>query len=401
MAEGKGTHTAEHENESDRRSPWWERLWARTEVGDKTLWDLLQLLIVPLALAVIGFWFTAQQDARQQQIETQRAEAERELAVQRAQDEALQAYLDQMGSLLLERDLRASEADSEVRSLARARTLTVLSRLDPSRKTALMQFLVEAELVQRVEGREPIISLRGADLRNAKLHLAYLVDANLFDAKLSDANLKYARGITQEKLKKQANAVEGASLPTGLFVPEFKPTFQCEIGKGWLPEPPETPDFERMRSTGLLGLLLFTNPVSVFDPSNLGDPKKLPAPESVTEWVSWFQRHPNLDTSKPVPVRVGGASGMRIEVTASSTTENYPRDLCGGLRCVPLFRGSTDESMILSSEGRKDRFAIVDVGGETVLIDVAAPADYFDAVLPKPQEVLDSVEWIGEKSGSS
>jgi hypothetical protein len=159
---------------------------------------LLQLLIVPLALAVIGFWFTAQQDARQQQIETQRAEAERELAVQRAQDEALQAYLDQMGSLLLERDLRASEADSEVRSLARARTLTVLSRLDPSRKTALMQFLVEAELVQRVEGREPIISLRGADLRNAKLHLAYLVDANLFDAKLSDANLKYARGITQE-----------------------------------------------------------------------------------------------------------------------------------------------------------------------------------------------------------
>ena len=67
-----------------------------------TVRDWLQLLIVPFALGVIGFVFTMQQDARQQQIEdrraqqaqkieNQRAEAERELAEQRAQDEALQA----------------------------------------------------------------------------------------------------------------------------------------------------------------------------------------------------------------------------------------------------------------------------------------------------------------------
>jgi hypothetical protein len=38
---------------------------------------------------------------------------------------------------------------------------------------------------------------------------------------------------------------------------------------------------------------------------------------------------------------------------------------------------------------------IVDVGGETVVTDVVAPADKFDAFLPKAQEVLDSVEWKG------
>src|SRR5215211_6372570 len=141
--------------------------WPRwTGFRGKTIWDFLQLLIVPLMLAAIGFWFTAQQDARQQQIEdqraqqapkieNQRAEAERELAVQRAQDEALQSYLNQMSGLLLERDLRASEKGSEVRTLARARTLTVLRRLAPSHKTALMQFLVEADLVQRVDGETP------------------------------------------------------------------------------------------------------------------------------------------------------------------------------------------------------------------------------------------------------
>jgi hypothetical protein len=154
-----------------------------TGFGDKTFWDWLQLLsalAIPVVLAAAGLWFTAQQDARQQKIEdqraeeaqkveNQRAEAERDLAEQRAQDEALQAYLDQMGGLLLERDLRTSEKGSEVRTLARARTLTVLGRLDPNRKTALMQFLVEAELVQRVDGRVPIISLRGADLTRLTL----------------------------------------------------------------------------------------------------------------------------------------------------------------------------------------------------------------------------------------
>jgi flagellar basal body-associated protein FliL len=118
----------------------------------KTVWDWMALLIVPLALVVIGLLFTMLQDARQQEIEgeraqqaqkieNQRAKAERELAEQRAQDEALQAYLDQMSTLMLEKDLRESAKDSEVRTLARARTLTVLSRLDSTRKKRLLQFL--------------------------------------------------------------------------------------------------------------------------------------------------------------------------------------------------------------------------------------------------------------------
>ena len=97
----------------------------------------MQLLVVPAVLATIGILFTWQQNARQADIEDQRS-----------QDAALQAYLDQMNTLLLEHDLRNSKVDSEVRTLARARTLTVLGRLDPSRKEEVMQFLWEAELVQ-------------------------------------------------------------------------------------------------------------------------------------------------------------------------------------------------------------------------------------------------------------
>jgi hypothetical protein len=196
--------------------------WTLREVGGKTLWNWLNLLIVPAALAVIGFLFTMQQDARQQQIEdrraqeaqkieNQRAEAEREPAEQRAQDEALQAYLDQMSGLLLERNLRTSEVDSEVRTLARVRTLTVVERLGSSRKTAVMQFLVEAELVQRVGGRGPIITLIGADLRNADLQVA-----NLSGANLSNADLRSAEGVTKEQLEEeQTMTLEGATMPDG------------------------------------------------------------------------------------------------------------------------------------------------------------------------------------------
>jgi hypothetical protein len=159
----------------------------------KTLWDWLGLLIVPGVLALGALWFERAQDNRQRVIEDRRAQAAQQVEEQRAQDEALQAYLDQMSSLLLEKDLRVSEEESEVRTLAQARTLTVLERLEPSRKTAVMQFLIEAELVQSVEGgRGPIITLAGVNLSGADLSGADLSDAALVDAALVDASLLQA-----------------------------------------------------------------------------------------------------------------------------------------------------------------------------------------------------------------
>jgi uncharacterized protein YjbI with pentapeptide repeats len=154
-----------------------------------TVRDWLQLLIVPFALVVIGFLFTMQQDARQQKIENQRAEAERKLAEQRAQDEALQAYLDQMSGLLIKEDLRASEKESEVRTLARARTLTVVGRLDEDRKGSVVQFLYEAGLLTK---GQVDVDLTGADLREANLSGADLSGADLSNANLSGADLSNA-----------------------------------------------------------------------------------------------------------------------------------------------------------------------------------------------------------------
>jgi uncharacterized protein YjbI with pentapeptide repeats len=199
------------------------RLWDRTGFRNKTVWDLLQLLIVPIMLAAIGYWFTTQQDLRQQAIENRRAANERELQQQAAQEDALQAYLDQMSTLLLEKDLRTPKESSEARTLARARTLTVLDRLSPERRARVLRFLMEASLVQGETDARPVISLQGAnlssvdlvvevspilidltraDLRDAKLRFVFmrgadltgsnLSGADMYEASLEDANLEGA-----------------------------------------------------------------------------------------------------------------------------------------------------------------------------------------------------------------
>jgi uncharacterized protein YjbI with pentapeptide repeats len=245
--------------------------WTLREFGGKTVWDWLQLLIVPVMLLLVPVGFTLVQDARQQQI-----------AEQRAQDEALQAYLDQMSTLLLEKDLRNAKEGSEVLILARARTVTVMQGLDAEGNRNVVRFLAEAGLtgvgqsslslleetdlsgvdlsganLTDADLRDALLleaellfallrdanlsgadlygaNLTDADLTNADLSGAYLSGANLSGAYLSgadlsgaylsEANLRYttldeadlrgAEGVTQEQLA-QASSLEGATMPNG------------------------------------------------------------------------------------------------------------------------------------------------------------------------------------------
>jgi hypothetical protein len=198
-----------------------------TGFGDKTFWDWLQLLsalAIPVVLAAAGLWFTAQQEARQQEIEgqrakqaqkieDQRADAERELAEQRAQDEALQAYLNQMSQLMLDRKLLEAEQGGPVYTLAQARTSTVILRLDAEHNESVTGFLIDSGLAERSKASARL--LRGIALPHAKLSGATLNIADLSDANLWRANLSNAKGITNEQLDAQAESLEGATMPNG------------------------------------------------------------------------------------------------------------------------------------------------------------------------------------------
>src|SRR5215213_8284559 len=66
----------------------------------KTLWDWLDLLIVPIVLAIGGYLFTRSESQRTQEAADQQRTLDRELADERRQDDMLQAYLDGMSELL-------------------------------------------------------------------------------------------------------------------------------------------------------------------------------------------------------------------------------------------------------------------------------------------------------------
>jgi uncharacterized protein YjbI with pentapeptide repeats len=155
----------------------------------KTLWDWLQLFVVPAVLAVGALLFNKST-----------RESEQKIAGNRQNEASLTGYLDKMTELLLEKNLRTSNEEDEVRSVARARTLTVLYSLDVNRKRQIVEFLIETGLIL---SDDSIINLKSANLKNIMLDgINFLIDegigvdfsgAFLSDASLMHAKLRWAR----------------------------------------------------------------------------------------------------------------------------------------------------------------------------------------------------------------
>ncbi len=181
----------------------------------RSLWDWLELLIVPLALVLLGYFL---QQREQQRAERDRKE-EQDRREEEAKEEVLQAYFDRLSSLLVEQNLLAiaaklyppkdkfnqvqqaptnkvnptnavSPAEKEKfdagLDVIRAHTLSILRRFkdDPERKASVIRFLAEAEVLSKAR-----LNLSGAILSDAILFSADLSGAILGDADLSNADL--------------------------------------------------------------------------------------------------------------------------------------------------------------------------------------------------------------------
>ena len=172
----------------------------------KTLWNWLELLIVPLALAGIGLSVNAR-DNRQQR---QRADADQALAATLAARTRSTPISHRCPSCCAETGSSGRPPGSEVAVLARTLTLTALRRLDGARKGEVVRFLAEARLVR---SPRPIIDLRDADLThvalrdarldnvsaaNADIRAADFSGAQLEDASFAGADLRRARFVASD-----------------------------------------------------------------------------------------------------------------------------------------------------------------------------------------------------------
>lgn len=157
-------------------------------VRGKTLWDWLQLFIIPIFLSIGVFLLNRSERDGERQRSEERTKLEREIATDRQQEAALQSYLDRMADLLLKEKLRTTKK-KEARDVANIRTLTILRGLDERRKRIVLIFLYEAELISK---RAPIVNLGGTNFSDVNLEYFKLTDANLKLADMRNTNLKKA-----------------------------------------------------------------------------------------------------------------------------------------------------------------------------------------------------------------
>jgi type II secretory pathway pseudopilin PulG len=151
--EVKVTETFEYQNGNEVKTQ-----IARERQTSRTFWDWMTVLTISAVIGLIGFLYTISQQQQQRDIQDQQAK-----------DAALQAYLDQMSALLLDKDrpLGESKQDDAVQTLARMRTVTALRMLDAEQNESVTTFLKESDLVNfrlPSDKTETVLRLDHADL---------------------------------------------------------------------------------------------------------------------------------------------------------------------------------------------------------------------------------------------
>ncbi|KAA3663369.1 MAG: pentapeptide repeat-containing protein [Chloroflexi bacterium] len=193
----------------------------------KTLWDWMELLIIPAVLAVGVWWLNKNEKQTEREIATKREENERKIALDRQRQNALESYFDRMTDLLLEKGLRNSKEGEEVQIIARTLTLTVLRQLDANRCGQLLRFLYEADLISS----DRKIDLSTADFSSVELSWVDLSRVDLSGVKMTGANLRHSdlsnANLSEADLSKAilTDATLTDTLLTGTVLEEADLTF--------------------------------------------------------------------------------------------------------------------------------------------------------------------------------
>jgi len=149
-----------------------------TGFKSKTLWDRAELLLVPILIAIGGWAFTMMQDKSNVRTEKENF-----------QQSFLENYLNVITELMLDGKLRESDKDSEIRNIARARTINFFNTADNSRAGLILQFLYESNLIN---SPKPLIDLTGIELMNKDFSNIQLIGVKITGAHFNGTNFKNA-----------------------------------------------------------------------------------------------------------------------------------------------------------------------------------------------------------------
>lgn len=154
---------------------------------DKTFWNWMELLIVPVMLGSAAMYLDFSQTAKQEALETRRIEEARHIEDERYKVGILNDYRGAISELMTSRELLSENPDTGVVEAATALTNAALSQLDGAQKGDLLRFLFHSQLIGHPRRQPAVISLFHADFRDA-----LVTDANLSNAELGDVDFRGA-----------------------------------------------------------------------------------------------------------------------------------------------------------------------------------------------------------------
>ncbi|PSB24787.1 pentapeptide repeat-containing protein [Stenomitos frigidus] len=201
----------------------------------KTAWDLLQLVVVPLGLALAAFLLQFWASSNQQKLSDDQNREKQKLSDDQDREKAFNAYIDNIERLMP--TLRNAQPEDEISIIARTRTLTVFRQLkgDGQRKGQVIRFLKEANLIKR---RDLKVDLSTADLSQAVLKDIDLSKTHFFNVNLQEADLRGTSfkdtelrraKLERTKLEKaefQGADLSGANLQDAQLDPELNDALQ-------------------------------------------------------------------------------------------------------------------------------------------------------------------------------
>ncbi|MBA2681012.1 MAG: pentapeptide repeat-containing protein [Ktedonobacteraceae bacterium] len=176
---------------------------SREFLGKKTVWDWLQLVIIPFVLLVVGSGFSYEQNLTNSQIAQQQHNVDLKIVHDQQQEATLKTYLDDMSDLMISNNvfppllLQANKTDG-IRKVAQAKTEVALENLDAKYKADVMVFLHKAGLINwhnisstpiSNESAFPLVVLDYDDLSGIDLSGNYMTNVDMRDTLLRNANM--------------------------------------------------------------------------------------------------------------------------------------------------------------------------------------------------------------------
>ncbi|MDX1413406.1 MAG: pentapeptide repeat-containing protein, partial [Candidatus Promineifilaceae bacterium] len=154
----------------------WSGFGTAADEGLKTLWDWLGLLLLPLTLIGLTWWW--QRTAK---------EIAKEKAMAGLVQDSIESFVSRMTDLMMDRGLLESQEGDEIRVIARALTSTTLRRVDGAGKGVIVEYLHKSGLL---DVHDPIVDLSGLQLNGTDLEGYKLIGASLQRADMRHSILR-------------------------------------------------------------------------------------------------------------------------------------------------------------------------------------------------------------------